>query len=93
VSLKVTFDIASDKTRRAVPLHLQSFLLGSHIYSVRAFCFSRRVCRLFVCLSVCLSRVRSRKLRDIRAKFYYPYEKSGLESKNMTSDFAPEMAK
>jgi len=28
-------------------------LLGSHTYSVRAFCFGRRVCLSVVCLSVC----------------------------------------
>jgi len=42
---------------------------------------------------VCLSRVRSRKLREIYAKFRHPYEKLGSESKNMTSYFAPELAK
>jgi len=46
-----------------------------------------------VCLSVCLFRIRSRKLREIRAKFHCPYKKSGLESKNVTSDFAPEVAR
>jgi len=43
--------------------------------------------------SVCLSRVRSRKLREIRAKCRHPHGKSGSESKNMTSDFASEVAK
>ena len=68
--------------------------LGSHTYSVRAFCFGRRVC-LSVCLSsvVCMSRVRSRKLGEICAKFRHRYRKSGSESKNTTSDFAPEVAK
>jgi len=47
-------------------------------------------CRLFV---VCLSRVRSPKLREIRAKFRCLYRKSGSESKNMTSCFASEVAK
>jgi len=50
--------------------------------SVAAFVVSQSV--------VCLSRVRSRKLR---AKFCHPYRKSGSKSKNMTSDFAPEVAK
>jgi len=60
---------------------------------VRAFCFGRRrrVCRLPSV--VCLSRVRSRKLREIRAKFRRPYRKSGSPSKNMTSDFVPKLAK
>jgi len=64
-------------------------LLHSHTYSVRAFCFSRRVCLS----SVCQSRVRSRKLGEISAKFRHYYRKSGSESKNMTSDFAPDVAK
>ena len=42
---------------------------------------------------VCLSRVRSRKLGEIGAKFRHPHKKSGSESKNMTSDFASEVAK
>jgi len=68
-------------------------LLGSHTFSVRAFCFGRRIC-LSVCLSsVSLSRVRSRKLRTIRAKFRHPYKQLGLESKNIMSDFASEVAK
>ena len=53
-------------------------LLGSHTYSVRAFCFGRRVCRLSV---VCLSRVRSRKLREIRAKFRHLYRKRGRRAR------------
>jgi len=64
-------------------------LLGSHTYSVRAFCFGRSICRL----SVCLSRVRSCKLSEIGAKFYQLYRKSGSASKNMTLDFAPDVAK
>ena len=61
-------------------------LLGSQSYSVRTFCF--------VATSVvCLFRVRSRKLHKIRAKFRTPYKKSGSESKNIMSDFAPEVAK
>ena len=39
--------------------------------------------------AVCLSR----QLRELRAKFHHPYKKPGSESKNMTSDFAPEVAK
>ena len=62
---------------------------GSHTYSVRGFCFGRRVCRLLSVLW--LSRVRSRKLREIRAKFNHPHKKSGSPNKNMTSDFAPEV--
>jgi len=47
-----------------------------------------------VCLSsVCLSRVRCRKLSEIGAKFCRLYRKSGSPSKNMTSDFAREVAK
>jgi len=47
-------------------------LLGLHTYSVRAFCFVRRFCLLFV---VCLSRVRSRKLSKIGKKFRNLYRK------------------
>ena len=57
--------------------------------SVTAFCFARRVCLSVVCLS----RVRSRKLGETSAKFRHSYTKSTSESKNMTSDFAPEVAK
>jgi len=41
---------------------------------------------------VSLSLVSSRKLHKIRAKFHHPYNKSGSKSKNMTSDFASEVA-
>jgi len=64
-------------------------LLGSHTYSVKAFCFGRRVCLSVVCLSC----VRSRKLGEIGAKFRRLYRKSGSKSKNPTSDFASEVAK
>jgi len=42
---------------------------------------------------VCLSRVRSRKLSKIDAKFRNIYRKSGSPTQNMTSDFTPEVAK
>jgi len=42
---------------------------------------------------ICLSLVKSRKLRKISAKFRHLYRKSGSQSKNVTSDFAPEVAK
>ena len=51
------------------------------------------VCLSSLCLSVCLSHVRSRKLREIGAKFCCLYRKSGSPSKNKTSDFALEVAK
>jgi len=73
--------------RIAAAVHNTQIIRLTHFVSARAFCFGRRVCRL---LSVCLSRIRSRKLRKIRAKFRHPYKKSGPESKNMTSDFALE---
>jgi len=57
-------------------------LLGTHTVSVRALCFGRRVCLS----SVCLSRVSSRKLSEIGAKFRHFCRKSGSPSKNMTSD-------
>jgi len=66
-----------------------SLLLGSHTYSVRAFCFGRRVCLSFVCVSSIISR----KLSEISAKFRHRCRISGSPSKNMTSDFAPEVAK
>jgi len=59
-------------------LKVQHELLGLHTYSVRAFCFSRRVCHLSVC---CLSRIRSQKLSKIGVKFHHLYRKSGSPSK------------
>ena len=43
-------------------------LLGLHTYSVRAFCFGRRVCRLCLSSAVCLSVPRqiSKTTRDTR---------------------------
>ena len=65
-------------------------LLGSRAhFSDRDLWNSRRVCLSVVCLS----RVRSRKLGEICAKFRRLYRKSESENKNMTSDFAPEVAK
>jgi len=55
----------------------------------RSSCLSSVVCLS----SVCLSRVRSRKLSEMDAKFRHFYRKSGSPSKNMTSHFAPEVAK
>ena len=43
--------------------------------------------------SVSLSRIRYQKLGEIRAKFRHLYRKSGSPSKNMTPDFALEVAK
>jgi len=40
-----------------------------------------------------LSHVTSWKLCEIRAKFCHPYKKLGSEGKNMTLDFALEIAK
>jgi len=42
---------------------------------------------------VCLSHIRSRKLSAVGAKFRHLCRKSGPPSKNMTSDFALEVAK
>jgi len=42
---------------------------------------------------VCLSGVRSRKLSQIACEVSLCYRKSWLLSKNMASDFAPELAK
>ena len=47
-----------------------------------------------VSLSVChLSHVRSQKLSEIGTKFHCLCMKSGLPSKNLMLDFAPEVAK
>ena len=68
---------------------VRSSLLGLHIYSVTVFCFGR-----CICLSVvCLSRIISKKLSEIRAKFIHICRKLGSESKNMTTHFALEVAK
>jgi len=42
---------------------------------------------------ICLSHIRCQKLSKISAKFHCLYRKSGSLSKNMMSDFAPEVAK
>jgi len=42
--------------------------------------------------SVCLSRIKSRKLSEIGAKFHHLDSKSGSPNKNMTSYFVPEVA-
>ena len=49
--------------------------------------------RLLHLSSVCLSRIRSRKLSETGARFCHLYRKLESLSKNMTSDFAPEVAK
>jgi len=67
---------------------IHRLLLGLHHVSISALCFGHRIC-----LSVCLSPIRSRKLSEIGAKFHHLCRKLGLPSKNMTSDFAPEVAK
>jgi len=56
-------------------LSLPVMLLGSQTVSVRALSNGRRVCRLSVWLSVSLSRVRSRKLSELGAKFRHLYRK------------------
>jgi len=61
-----------------------NYYYHSHTLSVRAFC---NVCR------VCLSCIRSRKLSELDTKFCCLYRKLRSPSKNMTSDFAPEVAK
>jgi len=55
----------------------------------RSSCLSSVVCLS----SICLSRIRSWNLSEIHAKFCHLYRKSGSPSKNMMSDFAPEVAK
>jgi len=44
-------------------------------------------------ISLSLSRVTSQKLSETGAKFCHLYRKFGSPSKNLTSDFAPEVAK
>ena len=79
--------VVSIKTTRASSCRL----LGSRrTYSMRAFCFGRRA---LACLSVCLCRVRSRKLSKIGVKFRRLYRKLRSPNKNMMPDFAPEVAK
>jgi len=77
---------------RPVPKYFEQscYLLGSHTGSVRAESLMERSSRLS---SVCLSRVRSQKLSEIGAKFRHLYRKSGSPSKNVTSDFEPEVDK
>jgi len=65
------------------------YLLGSYIVSVRALCFRRRVRRL----SVRLSCVKYRKQSETGAKFCCLYGKYGSPSTNVTSNFAPDVAK
>jgi len=60
-------------------------LLGSHTYSVRAFCFGRRVCLL----SVCPASDFENWAREVWNFVTF----IGNPSKCMTSDFAPEVAK
>ena len=61
----------------------------AHLQCESPFCFGRRVCRLSV------PRQISKIKRDSVAKFRHSYRKSLSErqSKNITSDFAPEVAK
>jgi len=60
-----------------------TFLLGSHTYSVTAFCFGRRICHQSV-----LRQILETLLHETRVKFCCPLRKSGLPSNNMTSDFS-----
>jgi len=70
-----------------------SCLLVIVIHCVLSVINKRRLLLLLLLLSVCLSHLRSRKLSEIGAKFHYHCRKSGLPSKNMKSDFAPEVAR
>ena len=65
--------------------HHSIFRLAHLVWEPSVLVAASVVCRL--------SRVRSRKLREIHAKFRRPYRKLGSPSKNTTSDFAPELAK
>jgi len=77
------------------PIHLQfdRVMVVCRIHEVLLWfcwiwCFAVVIRLAHIQPVVRLSRLRSRKLREIRTKFRYLYEKSGSESKNMTSDFA-----
>jgi len=63
-------------------------LLGSHTKCKSHERSSRLSSSVFL-----QSRIRSRKLSEIGVKFRHVHSKSGSPSKNMTSDFAPEVAK
>ena len=63
-------------------LHLGVFRLAR--ISARVLCSGRHVCHM--------SHIRSREQSEIGAKFCHLYRKSGSPSKNITSDFAPEVA-
>jgi len=73
---------------------LGSLHMHSQFYAVCA-APSVSVAASVVCLSVPrqISKPKRRKLSEIGAKFRRLYTKSGSPSKNMTSDFAPEVAK
>ena len=65
---------------------------NSSIHTIRLFAHCKCKSLLFRSSrlsSVCLSRVRSRKLSEIGATVRRLYRKSWSPSKNMTSDFAP----
>jgi len=63
-----------------------SSILGSHTYSVKAFSFGRLVCLLSV---VCLSRVRSRQLSEISAKFL-TFQEIGVADQEYDFKFCTE---
>jgi len=61
-------------------------LLGSYTFSVRAICFGRHVCRLSVPHQIS-------KTKQDRHEMSPLLWETGSPSKNMTSEFAPEVAK
>jgi len=79
----------------SLDIHLQRYFVRLAHLGLQCESLLFRSLRLSsVCLSVvCLSRVISRQLGEIGAKFRHLKKKSGSKSKQMTSDFAPEVAK
>jgi len=88
VPLIVTISVAIND------MQLLCQLLGSHTVNLCKSLMKWSLCLSSVCLSVvCLSRIISPKLNETGVKFHRLYRKSGSPSKNMTSNFAPEVAK
>ena len=70
------------------PQHIRSFIRLTHLQCESLLSRSPICCLPF---DVCLSRIGSRKLHEIRAKFCCPCRKSGLPSKKVMSDCASEL--
>jgi len=77
------------------PLHLvRGLIIKLTHLQCESLLFQSLHLSFVICLSsVCLSHIISWKLSEMGMKFHHPYRKSGSGSKNMTLDFAPEVAK